>query len=436
VEKYVLIGAGSAMFTRGLVADMIRLGEPCQLALVDVDPEALRVAERLAAKMVALSAAPIALSATTDRRQALPGATVVICTIGVGGRRAWEQDVLVPRKYGIYQPVGDSVMPGGTSRALRMIPAMVAIARDVLDLAPDALFFNYGNPMAPVCRGVRKATGANMVGLCHGVFGVARHLADALGVPVSALRYSAVGMNHLTWFTEARVKGEDAMPRLRALAAERVARQATEDNPLSWHLMHLFGAFPAVLDRHVSEFFPHLFPGGRYYGKTLGVDAFSFEATIAGGDRGYAQMRERALSPEPLGEEYFRGFGGEHEQVTEIIESIRSDAGRVYSANLPNRGQVPNLPADAVVESPCIADGAGLRPLMQPPLSPGVAGTLATRLQWVETVVDAALEGSREKFIQALILDGAVDSIETATALADDLLAAHAAYLPQFGRSG
>jgi alpha-galactosidase/6-phospho-beta-glucosidase family protein len=162
------------------------------------------------------------------------------------------------------------------------------------------------------------------------------------------------------------------------------------------------------------------------------VDAFSFEATIAGGDRSYAQMRERALSPEPLGEEYFRGFGGEHEQVTEIIESIRSDAGRVYSANLPNRGQVPNLPADAVVESPCIADGAGLRPLMLPPLSPGVAGTLATRLQWGETVVDAALEGSRDKFIQALILDGAVDSLEKATALADELLAAQAAYLPQF----
>lgn len=220
MEKYVLIGAGSAMFTRGLMADMIRQGEPCELALVDIDAAALRVAERLAHKMVALSGAPIKLSADTDRRQVLSGATVVICTIGVGGRRAWEQDVLVPRRWGIYQPVGDSVMPGGTSRALRMIPAMVDIARDVVDLAPDALFFNYGNPMAPVCRAVRKATGANIVGLCHGVFGVARYLADALGVGVSALRYSAVGMNHLTWFVDVRVNGQDAMPRLRQIAAE------------------------------------------------------------------------------------------------------------------------------------------------------------------------------------------------------------------------
>ncbi len=438
MEKYVLIGAGSAMFTRGLVADMIRLGEPCQLALVDVDPEALRVAERLAAKMVALSAAPIALSATTDRRQALPGATVVICTIGVGGRRAWEQDVLVPRKYGIYQPVGDSVMPGGTSRALRMIPAMVAIARDVLDLAPDALFFNYGNPMAPVCRGVRKATGANMVGLCHGVFGVARHLADALGVPVSALRYSAVGMNHLTWFVEVRANGQDAMPRLREIAAERKAARADEISsfaefaPFSWHLLELFGGFPAAMDRHVTEFFPQFFADGQYYGRQLGVDAFSFEGTIASGDRIFQEMRMVALSDAPLSEDYFRRIGGEHEQVIEIVRSIRQDAGRVYSVNLPNRGQVPNLAVDAIIESPAIADGAGLRPIVQPPLPMGIVGTLATRLAWVDTVVEAALEGSRAKFVEALVLDGACRSLQIAEQLADELLRVQAAHLPQF----
>ena len=150
-EKYVIIGAGSAMFTRGLVADLIQRGEALNLALVDIDSGALAVAEGLTAKMIAARHAPITLTASTDRREALPGATVVICTVGVGGRRAWEQDVFIPRKYGIFQPVGDSVMPGGTSRALRMIPAMVAIAEDVLDLTPDALFFNYGNPMSPVC---------------------------------------------------------------------------------------------------------------------------------------------------------------------------------------------------------------------------------------------------------------------------------------------
>jgi len=223
-EKLVLIGAGSASFTRGLVSDIVRLGEGVDLALVDTSADALAVAEGLAKKMIEAKGASGRLQASTDRRDVLPGATAVICTVGVGGRRAWEQDVFIPRKYGIYQPVGDSVMPGGTSRALRMIPAMVDIAKDVLDLAPDALFFNYGNPMPPVCRAIRKATGANVVGLCHGVFHVGDWLASVLGVQRKRLRYTAVGVNHLTWFVEVRVDGQDALPRLQQVAAQELAK--------------------------------------------------------------------------------------------------------------------------------------------------------------------------------------------------------------------
>ena len=431
VERFVLIGAGSAMFTRGMVADLIQRGQECDLALVDIDPQALKVAEGLSRKMIEARKSPIRLTAHVDRRDALPGATAVICTIGVGGRRAWEQDVFIPRKYGIYQPVGDSVMPGGTSRALRMIPPMVGIAEDVLDLAPTALFFNYGNPMGPVCRAVRKATTANMVGLCHGVFHVAHFLAETLGVEHSRLDYTAVGMNHLTWFTEVRVDGKDAMPRLQEIAAERLSTDASpeESNPFSWELLRLFGAFPAVLDRHVTEFFPQFFGDGKYYGRTLGIDAYSFEGTISWGDKIFAEMEEIALSDKPLDEEFFQRIGGEHEQVMDIIESIRTNAGHVYSANLPNRGQVPNLPPEAIVESPAIADSRGLTPVPQPPFPTGIAGTLASRFAWFETIVEAALESSRDKFIQALVLDGAVSSLDMAAKLADELLTAQAEYL-------
>jgi len=435
-EKIVLVGAGSAVFTRGLVADLIQRRWEADLALVDPDPTAIAVAEGLARKMIEAKNAPVRLSASVDRRDVLGNATAVICTVGVGGRRAWEQDVFIPRKYGLYYPVGDTVGPGGSSRALRMIPAMVGIARDVLDLAPRALFFNYGNPMCANCRAIVKATGAEVVGLCHGVTGVGHHLAEVLGVDRSAIRYSAVGVNHLTWFVEVRVGGEDAMPRLREIAAEKIkdsqAGEPYRDNPFCWHLVHLFGAFPSAMDRHVVEFFPQFFREGRYYGKTLGVDHFSIERTIAGGDRSFARMQELALSKEPLPPDYFDQFSGEHEQVLEIIEAIRTERGTVYSANLPNRGQVPNLPPEAVVEGPAIADGAGLRAIQQPALPTGIAGTLVSRFLAIETLVEAALEGSREKFIQALVLDGAVDSLDTATRLADDLLAAHAAYLPQF----
>ena len=171
MPKIVLIGAGSAMFTRGLMADLIQAPDlgPWEVGLVDVDPGALETAEGLCRRMVAARQAAAArraeirLSASLDRRDLLGGADVVVTTIGVGGRRAWEADVFIPRRFGVYQPVGDSVMPGGTSRALRMIPAMVDIAKDVQDLAPDALFFNYANPMSAICRAVRKATGAEQL---------------------------------------------------------------------------------------------------------------------------------------------------------------------------------------------------------------------------------------------------------------------------------
>lgn len=428
-EKLILIGAGSAMFTRGLISDVIRQRWEGEIALVDTDPQALSVVDHLARKMVKAGRSPLRISGSSDRRQVLKDATAVICTVGVGGRRAWEQDVFIPRKYGIHQPVGDTVMPGGTSRAMRMVPAMVAIAQDVLDLAPKALFFNYGNPMSVICRGVRKATGAEIVGLCHGVFHVGNQLAQLLKVPADQFRYTAVGINHLTWFTELRANGRNAKPELQKLAC---AQPPPDTDPFTWRLFELCGAYPAVGDRHITEFFGRMFSAqGTYYGKTLGVDAFSFEKTIAYGDRIFAEMSEVALSSKPLGEDFLARQSGEHEQVTEIIESIRTDAQRVYSVNLPNRGQVPNLPDDAVIECPAVADAAGLRPIILPPMDSFLAGTLASRFQWVETTVEAALEGSRRKFIQALLIDGAVDSIDTATRLADELLQAHAAHLPQ-----
>jgi alpha-galactosidase len=435
-EHLVLIGAGSASFTRGLVADVVRAGGSGALSLVDPDPAALAVAEGLARKLIAAGGADLELRAAVDRRAVLADATAVVCTVGVGGRRAWEQDVFVPRRHGIWQPVGDTVMPGGTSRALRMIPAMVAIARDVVELAPAALFFNYSNPMSPVCRAIRRAVGAEVVGLCHGVFHVASELAALLGVPAESLSTTAAGINHLTWFTELRAGGVDLGPKLAELARAKVAQITagqSVDDPFTWQLCDLTGAFPAVKDRHITEFFGRLFAAeGSYFGRTLGVEAFSFEQTIAWGDQGFERMAAVARGEQPLPPEWLGHGGGEHEQVVDIIASIRGDAGRTYSANLPNRGQVPNLPAEAVIESPALALAPGLRPIQLPPLPPFIAGTLASRFEWVETVVEAALRGSRRHFVQALLLDGAVSGLDQAERLADELLAAQRDYLPQF----
>jgi len=446
-EQIVLIGAGSAVFTRGLIADLIGLGVKADIALVDIDDHALRVAESLTRKMIESKNAPISLRSSTNRRDVLKDATAVICTIGVGGRRAWEQDVFIPRKFGIYAPVGDTVGPGGSSRALRMIPAMVDIARDVLEVAPNALFFNYSNPMAAICRAVHKATGAKVIGLCHGVQWVASIIAEFLHEPLTDLQYTAIGINHLTWFTKINLRGEDAMPRLSEIAKQRLAAGVPNDsmpaypfaamdwphhNLFSLELLLRFGAIPSALDRHVTEFFPQFFRTGHYYGQRLGVDAFSFETTIAEGDETFVAMEKDAFDSASLPAGYFEREEGDQELVMDIIDAIRNNKEITISANLPNDGQIPNLPGDSIIESPAVTENGGLRALQQEPLSSAIVGTLATRYQWVETIVEAGLEGSRDKFIQAIVLDGYIESFDMATKLADELLSAQADYLPQF----
>lgn len=427
-EKIVLIGAGSRGFTGSLLADMARIGMEAEVALVDINPEVLNVAMRLAHKLIAARPTPITITGTLDRREALPGATLVVSTISVGGRRAWEQDVFIPRKYGIYAPVGDTVGPGGLSRALRMIPPSVAVARDVLELAPDALFVNYSNPMAAICRAIVKETGASVVGLCHGIKGDGiKHVARLLDVEPGALRSNAVGINHLTWFTELRLHGEDLFPRLRQLASTHLpAALAKQDTPdgidprdwiFCWQLFERFGAFPCVGDRHVTEFFAQFFRDGHYYGKHLGVDAFSFEGTIASGDREYADMCAIAADDAPLAPAYLDELDADEEEVIDILLAMRADSSEVFYANLPNMGHIPNLPTGVIVESPAVVNASGLHALAQPPIPAGVVGTLMPHFMAVETVVEAALEHDEDKFIQALILDGSVRSIDEAEQL-------------------
>jgi len=454
IKKIVLIGAGSAMFTQGLVADLILSPDlgPWELGLVDIDPQALETAEGLSRRMVEAKGAEIDISASTDRRDVLPGADVVVSTIGVGGRRGWEADVFIPRKYGVYQPVGDSVMAGGISRAMRMIPALVDIAGDVKALCPDARFFNYANPMTANCWAIRKATGLPVVGLCHGTFSVERQLAQFIGAPPEEVTSLYVGLNHLTFIYDLRWRGRDAWPLVRArLAAERgepedladLGQEFPEmgaaspefraaDNPFSWSLFETYGAYPAVNDRHVTEFFPERFPQGRYYGRTLGVDVFSVEATIAWGDQIYEDMRAMALGEKPLDEGVFERAVGEHEQLLAILRSIERDERRVFAANLPNRGAVPNLPFDAVLELPAVATARGLRPVQMLDFPDPLAAIITRKLTATLLTVEAALAGDRRLFVEALLADGSVRDPEVARKMVDELLEAHRQYLPNF----
>ena len=204
------------------------------------------------------------------------------------------------------------------------------------------------------------------------------------------------------------------------------------DNPFSWSLFETYGAYPAVNDRHVVEFFPERFPQGRYYGRTLGLDAFSIEDTIAWGDEIYARMRAQALGEEPLDEDVFERAEGEHEQLLDILRSIERDERRVFAANLPNRGAVPNLPAAAVLELPAVATATGLRPLQILDFPDPLAAIVTRKLTAARLTVEAALAGDRGLFVEALLADGSVTDPEMARRMAEELLDAQRPYLPNF----
>jgi alpha-galactosidase len=432
MRKLTIVGAGSAMFTRGLVADAIRSnrGRAWQIALVDTEPVILEAMRSLAARMVDAAGAAIRIAASTDRRDLLPGSDYVVITVGVGGRRSWEQDVVIPRRYGVFQPVGDSVLPGGISRALRMIPALVGIVRDAVALCPGARILNYANPMTANCLGILRATGVTVTGLCHGTWHTEGSLAAFAGLPRNEVSSLAVGLNHLTFLYDFRHRGIDAWP----LVRERLAAMDGQPpaDPFCWELFETCGAFPAPGDRHVTEFFPERFPGGRYEGKILGIDAFSFEDTIRMGDAIHDEVLALARAPGALPPEVYGHAAGEHEQLMDIIDSIESDRRAVFSVNLPNRGAVAGLPDEAVLELPAAAAARGFMPLAVRDFPPALAALLARHVDVADLVVEAALRGDRSLVVEAVRESRCLPDPKKAPALVDELIAAERRYLPQF----
>ena len=442
-QRIVLIGAGSASFTRGLLADIISCGDldVDEIGLVDIDPDALGFVEKLARRMLAGRRDDLRILASTDRRDLLPGAGAIVTTIAAGGRKGWLDDIAIPRKHGCFQPVGDSVGPGGWSRALRHVPIIEEIAKDVEDLCPEAWFFNYSNPMSCNTRAMYTVRQRKCAGLCHGTFGSHGMLCSLLGVPVAETEIVAAGLNHLTWIHHLTWKGQDLLAKLREKTPQPGADEAglspsaqhlSSSQPFSFALMELYGAFPVPGDRHVTEFYPQLFPGGQYEGGILGVDRFSMEATIEAGEEGYNQMRDLAVGDAPIPEEWFHRASGEHEQLVAMLVAIQNDAGEVYFANTPNNGIIPDLPDEAVLELPTRFHRDGCQAELSKPLPRGVLPVIAQCSLQQDLNTTAALRGDRGLALQALLDDGWVTSLESARAMMDELLAAQRAYLPRF----
>jgi alpha-galactosidase/6-phospho-beta-glucosidase family protein len=439
-NSFVLIGAGSTVFTPGLMTDLASAPAFAgwTVHLVDLSAEAADTMARLGRRIAKERGADLSFVAHTDRREALAGARFVATTIAVGAAAGWRHDIEVPARHGIAQTVGDSVGPGGVLRALRHVPELVAIARDVAELAPGAILVNYSNPLTANVRAIAAQTPVRVIGLCHGTMHTLGALAADLGVPRDEVHATFAGLNHLCWLLDLRRGPEDLYPRLRALVSERAGgadapstRAEGAHLAVSADLLRTFGRYPAPGDRHVSEFFSWYLRGtdggALPWGLQGGRDA-TMEYIGQKGDL-WDRLHGQADGTLPLDGTQKQ----EAERLVAIARAIVTGRDRVEPAvNLPNDGKIPNLPPEAVVEVPAVVGAAGVTGLAVGPLPEAIAAVLTARAQQQELTVRAALSGRRALAVQALALDPLVPDPRTAAAILDDAIAAHGETMSRF----
>lgn len=442
----VLIGAGSLAFTPHILSEII-LSEDLRgstIALVDIDAEKLELMTKLGNRMASEKKSDVKIESTIDRREALADADFVIVTIAVGGPEVHDLDGEIPLRYAIYQTVADTVGPGGFSRALRHVPVMVDIARDMEELCPSAILFNETNPMTCICSAVRRMTKVNSVGLCHGVVGTKAFLARFIGRKPEEADVITAGINHLTWILDFRIEGEDAYPLVRQewercrddMAAGRFEEEWFKHYyPISFKLFDIYDVFPSPGDVHVAEFYPYFLRKEADGGKKYGLRQYPEGTIYASEWREAVWQRVKRWSEQgsSLDELWRRAAPGERSLVMDMIISLTRKETKIFEAvNIPNEGFVTNLPMEAIVEVPASMGPSGTRGLYVGNLPKGVAATLQHRLMQQELTVDAALTGDRNTALQALMADPMIPSLEVADSLLDDLLKAHRDYLPKF----
>jgi alpha-galactosidase len=446
--QITIVGGGSYQWTPELLADL--LGTPSlrgvHVVLEDIDPEPLPKMEALALRLNDALGAGASVATTTDQRRALDGADFVIVTISTGGFASMAVDLDVPARHGIRQSVGDSVGPGGVNRALRNIPVLVGVARDMEEVCADAWLVNITNPMTTLTRAICRETSIRTVGLCHEVGNWCLDLAIALGMPAEAIRPTVVGVNHFPVVTSLDVDGQDGFGILRAMVDEAGGLGALAPYPgrpeadafskldvarrhlLKLTLLDRWGAVPAAGDRHLAEFVPWVLTEDSGWGAAFNIEC----TTIADRERhqdGYVRDVDAWLSG---GKDLQTWQSGE--LPAPVIDSLVTGTRREVPVNIPNTGQCPDLPAGAVVESICVVDADGVRGRDDARAPQPYTELIRRHVAVQELTVEAALTGDRELAGAAFALDplaGRGDLHQT-DAMVEELLAGTARWLPQF----
>ncbi|HEX4215873.1 MAG TPA: alpha-glucosidase/alpha-galactosidase [Candidatus Dormibacteraeota bacterium] len=429
--KVAMIGAGSHVFTRRLVNDILRTPvlEEAEIALMDIDAGRLEVARRV----VEGGGGRATVTATLDRGEAVRDADFVVTTFQQGGLEAYAQDIEIPLRHGVGQCVGDTLGPGGIFRGLRTVPVLLDLCRDMDRLArPDALLLNYVNPMAINCWAIERGSGRPTVGLCHSVQGTSEMLAGWLDVPYAEVDYLCAGINHQAFFLQFRRRHEDLYPELRRAVVREDLRGR---EPVRIELFERFGYFVTESSGHASEYVPYFRRTAEQIEREL-VPRFTDPGSHwlrQGATGGYlATCREREAEPDPdRGPAQDRG----HEYGSYIMEAITANRPVSVNGNVPNRGLITNLVPGCCVEVPCLVDGGGVRPVAVGDLPPQLAALNRACVNVQELAVKAALDGDREAVHQAALVDPLTAAATSPTeihAMVEELLEAQARWLPQF----
>src|SRR6266567_330608 len=432
MPKVTMIGAGSAVFARQIITDILAIDGLDQgvFALVDIDPERLDLARQIAERLVDGSGKQWTVETSVDRRDVLSGTDYVVNSIEVAGLQNVRADYDIPLRYGVDQCIGDTIGPGGIFKALRTGPAWLDIIADVTRMAPEAVVLNYTNPMSILTLAAARSTSLPVIGLCHSVQGASRLLADYLQVPFHELDWKCAGINHNAWFTRLEHRGEDLYPLLRRRAADP---EIYEQDPVRFEVMLHLGAFVTESSGHFSEYLPYFrkrpdllskYTRPGYLGES-GFYANNWPRWRRENDELIASML-RGETPVPTHRS--------HEYASTIIEAIELGREASIHGNVQNRGTIANLP-DGCVEVECRVSRGGLEPLRFGALPEQLAALNRSHMAVHELVVQALLERDRQKAKYALMLDpltAAVCSLEEIDRLFDAMWDAEKEFLEPF----
>ncbi len=436
MKKFAFIGAGSLQFTSSCVRDLLTFPafKECEFALMDTNTDNLKNITNVVNEIIKNMDCPgCRVVSTMDRAEALKGADGVLCTVFNGDVDIWQYDITIPKKYGIDINVGDTRSVSGIFRALRNIPLMFDICADIKKYCPDAVFLNYTNPMSMLCGAMQKYTDIEVTGLCHSVQGTIKMLSEWLDVPYDEIVYKCMGVNHQAVYTVLEHNGEDLYPRLRKLLEDpeylnreqvrnemflKLGYYLTESSGHNSEYNQWFRKRPDLIEKYCTD--------GT--GWNPGVHAFSLDL-----------RRERKQNPQKQYDEWFEKEFDKEKSIEYAADIFNARIGDgkpfVFNGNVINNGSIPNLPFDACVEVPVVADRMGFKTTVAGPLPEHIAILVNTTARIESLVVEAAMKKSKELVYRAVYMDplsSAVCSMDEIKNMCDELFEINKEYLGEY----